>query len=158
MTLSPGQTIIGLYDYSTTTGAKLYIKSTKALNLIDYSVSPQGLQFLNRLSGNAHKPGWNNIETVNGQNIYREHGCFTIAEARIKAQTATWWTWSGSLLPIEPLRKQFNWWNALWHHVITSASTMYTWVENPTWSMITRTAYLSFAFWYQGSWWIISPQ
>ena len=43
MALSPGQTITDLYDYSTTAGAKLYIESTKALDLIHYDGSPQGL-------------------------------------------------------------------------------------------------------------------
>jgi len=39
------------------------------------------------LSGRTRKAGWNNIATVNGHNIYREYGCFTIAEARTEAQT-----------------------------------------------------------------------
>ena len=73
MALSPGQTIIGLYDYSTTTGAKLYIKSTKALNLIDYGVSPQGLsnfwtdclEMLTNLVGTTLKLSMAKISTGN---------------------------------------------------------------------------------------------
>ena len=145
MALSPGQTITGLYDYSTTAGAKMYIKSTKVIDLMHYNGSPQGLAtFLSRLSRRSCKAGWNNIATVNGHNIYREYGCFTIAEARTEAQTCYLTDAVGQLFTNRATQE--------------SAQLMECLMALCDNKMITRTGYCSFTFWYQGLWWIIAPQ
>jgi len=145
MALSPGQTITGLYDYSTTAGAKIYIKSTKVIDLIHYNGSPQGLaMFLSRLSRRSCKAGWNNIAIVNGHNIYREYGCFTIAEARTEAQTCYLTDAVGQLFTNRATQE--------------SAQLMECLMALCDNKMITRTGYCSFTFWYQGLWWIIAPQ